>query len=691
VPTLTVVAHRLQPEVAAIGARRTQTAYHRLLAATAAADVEVEVGGFTEEDPGFIDKLRGLSQVADMGLESIAPIAPDMPGDPPEFSPLTRFVGVMSVDGRAGWTVNRPLLLAGRRPDHGRPDEVGLSESLARRWAVEPGDTIRLRALTPPQLLQALAGERVIPTGPALALGVVAVQRLSDDLAVDTQAVEGFVSLTPAFYRAYQSRIAHFPPQPHVRLERGQADVAAFTDAARRLAHNSPEVSVVSRADLALRVDQATRIQVVALVLFAVLAAGAALVVIGQSLTRELLLATSGQETLRALGASPQQLFAATTLPIGLASALGGVLGAGIAVLASPLMPIGLARRAEPTPGLAVHLTRIGIGVALTVVLLAGWVALPAWRLARASRDAPEAAGRVGATSRLADAAAQLGLPPSSVAGLRMALEQGRGGTAVPVRTTLVGVTAGIVALTAALIFAASLTRLLEVPRLYGWDFDVIAGGWELDDQASRRPPWLAANPHVGAFSAVYFYAVVVEGAEEYAAGIDTAHGQVFPTMVQGRAPNGPDEIALGTRTLRQLGRRVGQTVQVAGGRSVAMRIVGRSAFLAGDAETPPPGPSSPWRGCGGCTPTRDPAMASSTSATRPAPTARRPCEAFSGQAPASSKTSSFPGHRSTSRTSVGSATCPTCSLACWRCWRSPPSAISWSRRSAGAAATWPF
>jgi hypothetical protein len=327
--------------VAAIGARRTETAYHRLLQATAAEDVEVEVGGYGEEGPNFIENLRRLPQVADMGLESVAPVAPDMPGDPPEFSPLTRFVAVMSVDGRAGWTVNHPLILAGRRPDPGRPDEVGLSESLARRWGVRPGDAIRLRALTP-------------------------------------------------------SSIAHFPPAPRIRLERGRADLAAFTDAARRLARDAPEVSVITRADLALRVDQATQAQVVALVLFAALAAVAALVVIGQTLTRELMLAT-----------------AATTRS---------------EPSASPLMPMGLARRAEPAPGLAVHLAGIGIGIGIvaTVVLIAGWVAVPAWRLARARPDTPDTAGRVGAISGLAERAARAGLPLSSVAGLRMALEQGR-------------------------------------------------------------------------------------------------------------------------------------------------------------------------------------------------------------------------------------------------------------------------
>ena len=106
-----------------------------------------------EQHPDFIDGLRRLPQVADLGMASVALMAPDMGSQPPRYSALDRFGVIMSTDGRAGWTVNRPLILTGRQPDPGRPDELGLSESLARRWRVRPGDTVRLRALAPEQLV----------------------------------------------------------------------------------------------------------------------------------------------------------------------------------------------------------------------------------------------------------------------------------------------------------------------------------------------------------------------------------------------------------------------------------------------------------------------------------------------------------------------------------------------------------
>jgi ABC-type lipoprotein release transport system permease subunit len=569
---------------AAIGARRTETAYPRLLKATLAEDLQVGVGGYTEDKPGYIDQLRRLPQVSDLGLASVAFLAPDLGPGPPSPVPWD-IVPVVSTDGRFGWTVSRPLILAGRRPDPGRAEEVAVSESLARRLRLRPGDTLRLRAFTREQAEQLLGGELVAPAGPAFSFQVVAIGRLPRDVSATEQAGEGSLLLTPAFWRAAKDRIAHFPPEPYVRLERGQDDLSAFDAAARQLAGNSSEVSAITRKELAANVGQATRTESAALGLFALLLALAALVMVGQTLARELFLAATDGATLRALGLSRPRRFTAVMLPVGLVGLLGGLAGAGLAVLASPLTPIGVARRAEPDPGPVVNLAGLGLGVAATLAAVAALAAVPAWRLARACPDGVDAAERAGAASGLANRAARAGLPPSSVAGLRMALERGRGATAVPVGTTLVGVAAGIVALAAAVTFTASLEHLLRTPRLYGWSFDAVAGDWSLTDPSSRRPPELTANPNVGAFAPVHFHQVRVEGAPTYTAAIDTAGG-VFPTMVEGREPRAPDEIALGTRTMRQLGLRLGQTVELRDRRSAIMRIVGRSAGLAGETNT---------------------------------------------------------------------------------------------------------
>jgi hypothetical protein len=66
------------------------------------------------------------------------------------------------------------------------------------------------------------------------------------------------------------------------------------------------------------------------------------------------------------------------------------------------------------------------------------------------------------------------------------------------------------------------------------------------------------------------------------AIGLDQLHGNGFLTLVAGRAPAGPHEIALGARTLRGLGLRIGQRVEAgANGRTSPMRIVGSAVFAA--------------------------------------------------------------------------------------------------------------
>jgi len=64
------------------------------------------------------------------------------------------------------------------------------------------------------------------------------------------------------------------------------------------------------------------------------------------------------------------------------------------------------------------------------------------------------------------------------------------------------------------------------------------------------------------------------------AIGLDQVRGHGFLTMIAGRAPAGPREIALGLRTLRTLGLRVGRWAKVrANGRTRQMRVVGSAVF----------------------------------------------------------------------------------------------------------------
>ena len=68
---------------------------------------------------------------------------------------------------------------------------------------------------------------------------------------------------------------------------------------------------------------------------------------------------------------------------------------------------------------------------------------------------------------------AAVGAPPSVLIGVRYALERGRGRTPVPVGSALLGTVLAVTALSAATVFGASLTRLINSPALYGAPYDV--------------------------------------------------------------------------------------------------------------------------------------------------------------------------------------------------------------------------
>ena len=76
------------------------------------------------------------------------------------------------------------------------------------------------------------------------------------------------------------------------------------------------------------------------------------------------------------------QLMTAGLIEVAAAAAAGAALACGVAFAASPLMPIGPARLAEPHPGLNADVPVLTAGFAAIVILLLARVAWPAWRLA---------------------------------------------------------------------------------------------------------------------------------------------------------------------------------------------------------------------------------------------------------------------------------------------------------------------
>src|SRR6185437_16705742 len=91
----------------------------------------------------------------------------------------------------------------------------------------------------------------------------------------------------------------------------------------------------------------------------------------------------------------------------------------------------------------------------------------------------------------------------------------------------------------------------------------------------------LSGSPGIAGWTFGHHGIIEIGGHILPAIGLAAGKGPLLsPTLLQGRPPGNDQEIVLGTSTLRQIGRHVGQTATVTvSGRTLRERIVGRAVF----------------------------------------------------------------------------------------------------------------
>ena len=339
-----------------------------------------------------------------------------------------------------------------------------------------------------------------------------------------------------------------------VVLRHGEADLPAFANEIRRreipLAA-PPQPASVYTPD----VQAVNRVPVVTLWAASGLLALAALAIFGQALAREMLARGDDLPTLRALGMSRAALTAVSMAKAVLVGAGGAAAAVGVAVLASPLMPLGLARIAEPDPGLAADWLVLGIGALATLVAVSAVSILPARRAARASKR-PGAVVATPGLRRSPDAVARAGLPTSMTSGVRLATRASGPAEPVPVRTAFVGtcfVDRGPDR-------SSGVRVQLETPRTGATTVRLLLGrGRDRGPRQPRRPGGLsAARPRRGHWKGRVFASVRVEG---LLLGAFASEGPP-PSIIKGRSPEGPDEVALDPKTLDRLHKGLSDAVR---------------------------------------------------------------------------------------------------------------------------------
>jgi len=146
---------------AAAGARRTTSAFPRLLEATDSFDVLVNPDD-GDMDFDAVERLPQVARTARGAGVAVLPTGPDGRVDL-NFGRFFNFVA--SLDGELAYTMERPKILEGRMPRPDRADEVLLDEGSASREKLRVGSTLSVFSFSRDEAMAFEAGGGEPPSG----------------------------------------------------------------------------------------------------------------------------------------------------------------------------------------------------------------------------------------------------------------------------------------------------------------------------------------------------------------------------------------------------------------------------------------------------------------------------------------------------------------------------------------------
>ena len=590
----------------AAAARRTQSSFATYLASTNPSQLGITVFGGSSSGGGTVPfysaaaqahvaRLPGVRHVEASFPLTAAPLAPD---GAPELGGLNNVIPVASVHEEF-FGQDRLAVVAGRLADPRRIDEVMMTPLAAQLLGVHVGEVIHYGIYNFAEQNEPGFGTAKVPPHRRVDATLVGLVQVSNAIVEDDiDRYPTFVFFTPALGRAIvadggqgnEGAVSYY-----LQLDRGDSGVAAVE---REFAAVSPPGNTYgfhSIEAVEVKVDRTLKPLVIALWVFGGVALLAALLIAVQLISRQLGDAAGDLLVLRAFGADETALVSDGLYGLLAAIGIGALLAAGVAVALSPLSPLGPVRAVYPGSPIAADWTVLGLGVlALAVVLgmaamVMAWRGVP-YRAERRARATPPSA------SRSAQAVASTGLPVPTLVGVRFALERGRGRTAVPVRSTILGAVLAVALVVSTLTFGSGLQSLVSRPALYGWNFTYLLNA------SNTTPPkaltLLDHDPNVVAWDGYDYNDAEIDGQGvpflfEY--GHSSSKAPISPPILSGHAVDGNGQIVLGAATLAQLDKHLGDTVLVSYGspENGQLYIPPRPYVVVGTATMPAVGFSS--------------------------------------------------------------------------------------------------
>ncbi|HEY5026376.1 MAG TPA: FtsX-like permease family protein [Acidimicrobiales bacterium] len=558
-------------------ARRTQSSFATYLASTNPSNFDVSVFGGFNNSSGAVYSAAATKEIAALpGVRHVEAgivltAAPLLRNGAPRLDSavLQNTFTVASVDGLY-FDLDRLAVTEGRMANPDRPDEIVMTAVAAHLLGFHVGEVIPYGFYTQHQQGLPAFGTPKVPPHRRIDEKLVGLVQVSNALVQDDiDRLPTFIFFTPALGKEVVADGGHVEGGAityGLQIDGGNAGVAKVEREFSTLVPRRTTAAFHAISPVEAKVDRTVKPLAIALGVFGMVAALAALLIGVQIISRQLRAADEDLGVLRALGATPGTTIADGLLGMVGAITVGALLAVLVAVALSPLSPLGPVRSVYPGSAIAFDWTVLGSGLAALIV------GLGALALALAYRSAPHrVAQRQGDPSprgsRAVRVVASTGLPPSAAVGVRFALESGRGRTAVPVRSALLGAVLAVALVVATLTFGSGLQALVSHPSLYGWNWTYMLN--PTNTVPSQAEALLAHDHDVATWAGYDYNDAEINGQTVpflFQDSQSDTSDPIAPPILSGHGVEDKDQIVLGAATMQQLHTRLGGTVVVSFG-----------------------------------------------------------------------------------------------------------------------------
>ena len=577
------------------GARRTESSFPTYEASTNPSTLvtfssydDPGLGVKNGYDPLIVKKIAHLPLVkrstsgiifdGNINLNALKGIRPHiLAGETPPT-----FIG--STDGEFS-QVDRVTLVKGSLANPHRRDEAVMNAQTANEMGLHIGSIIQIPFYTDAQTQSVELGK---PYGkPFLVVKVKMVGEIVDANNLVESDIDALgsseVIFSPALTRILAPRCAT-GTETFLQLNGGDHNAKRAFAEVNRVDPNANKFGEQLTSSFVPAAQQAIEPEAIALAVFGGIAGLAVIMIAALMIGRILQIESEETNTLRALGANQLMMLSDQVVGVLGTVLIGSLLAVAIAFGLSPLAPLGPVRPVYPSPGVTFDWTALGFGFLILFVVLSAITMIFARREMRriTSRNISRPPKR---ESRLVRASANSGLPISAVAGVRFALESGKGRNATPVRSAILGTVLAVTVLVTTITFGASLDSLVSHPSLYGWNWNYAMlasfGGAE-DLPAHQTASFLNQDHDVQAWSGAYTTGANLDG-RGVSILAERPRAPVAPPLLSGHGLDATNQIVLGSTTLAQLHKHVGDTVTLTNGVSkpATLLVVGTATMPA--------------------------------------------------------------------------------------------------------------